>query len=291
LSWTGSKKNLDWSLDQKRQAIDRSCGDISLLRQCEILGLSRSSLYYGGAGIGARDELLLRLIDAQYTKTPYYGSRRIAAQLCREGHCVNRKHIVRLMRFLGLAAIYPQRSTSQPNPAHAVYPYLLRGVRPQRCDQIWSADITYIRLVHGFVYLVAVIDWFSRYVISWELSTSIDGDFCVSALKRALLGGQCEIFNTDQGSQFTSKDFTKPLKDAGIAISMDGRGRALDNVFVERLWRSVKYECVYLYDWSSPVEARAGLSEYFRFYNQERLHQSLGYKTPSEVYRLKQECG
>ena len=228
---------------------------------------------------------MLRLIDAQYTKTPFYGARRIAVELCKQGHGIDRKRVRRLMRILGLAAIYPGKNTSQKHPDNAIYPYLLRGVPIVRRDQVWSTDITYIRLSRGFVYLVAVIDWFSRYVLSWELSTSLDGGFCISALERALRFGRSEIFNTDQGSQFTSKDFTTILLEAGVKISMDGRGRALDNVFVERLWRSVKYECVYLQDWPSPLAASAGLREYFYFYNEQRPHQSLDYRTPSEVYR------
>jgi putative transposase len=248
------------------------------------LGLSRSSLYYRPTGIEDDEQLLLGLIDEQYTRTPFYGSRRIGVELLRQGHRVNRKRIMRLMRLLGLTALFPGQRTSQPCPQNRVYPYLLRGVRPVRRDQIWSADITYIRLSRGFVYLMAVMDWYSRYVIAWEISTSMDGCFCVSALERALLSGRCEIFNTDQGSQFTSRDFTGVLSKAGIAISMDGRGRALDNIFVERLWRSVKYECVYLCEWGSPPEATRGLGNYFRFYNNERPHQSLGYRTPAEVY-------
>lgn len=281
----GSKKNLDLSTEEKRRAIEFGNKNISLSRQCELLGLSRSALYYRGRGVGEKDLKLMRLLDEQYTKTPFYGSRRMTAHLRSAGYSVNRKRVVRLMRDMGLEAIYPKPKLSRAARGHKIYPYLLRTRKVKAADEVWCADITYIRLSRGFLYLVAVMDWWSRYVLSWELSITLDADFCVSALERALENGTPEIFNTDQGAQFTSEAFLAPLKEREILISMDGRGRALDNVFVERLWRSVKYEEVYLKDYRSVIEAAEGLGAYFRFYNTERLHQSLGYRTPDEVYK------
>jgi putative transposase len=253
-----------------------------------LLGLSRSSLYYETKGISQQNLLLMRLIDEQYTRRPFYGAPRITDWLRKLGHQVNHKRVQRLMRMMGLAAICPKRGLSKPAPGHRIYPYLLRGVKVVRVNQVWSTDITYVRLERGFVYLVAVMDWFSRYVLAWELSTTLDTSFCVSALEWALAGGvQPEIFNSDQGSQFTSEEFTRRLTDRSIQISMDGRGRALDNVFVERLWRTVKYEEIYLNDYPDVEAAVERLKQYFDFYNRERAHQSLGYKTPEEVYRGK----
>jgi putative transposase len=226
----------------------------------------------------------MRFLDEQYTRTPFYGIRKMTAEARLQGWVVNHKRIARLLRAMGLMAIFPGPSTSVAAPQHRIYPYLLRGVTIVRPNQVWSADITYIRLRGGFVFLVAIIDWFSRYVLAWEVSTALDASFCVSALEWALRRARPEIFNTDQGSQFTSGDFTSPLLAAGIAISMDGRGRALDNIFVERLWRSVKYEEVYLRDYQSVNDAISGLGCYFQFYNTKRLHQSLGYRTPEAVY-------
>jgi len=227
----------------------------------------------------------LRLIDEQYTRRPFYGSRKMVTYLKGQGHWVNRKRVQRLMRILGLAGMAPGPNTSRPHPQHKVYPYLLRGVVVERPNQVWSTDITYIRLAHGFVYLVAVIDWYSRKVLSWRISNTLDTAFCVDCLEEAIQRyGNPEIFNTDQGCQFTSDSFTGVLKAHGIAISMDGRGRALDNIFVERLWRSVKYEDVYLKGYANPMELMIGLTEYFVFYNDERPHQSLGNRTPTEVY-------
>jgi putative transposase len=227
----------------------------------------------------------MRLLDAQYTATPFYGIRRMTAWLRTQGYSVNHKRVARLMHQLGIAAIYTKPKLSQATAGHTIYPYLLRGVKVQRVNHVWSTDITYIRLHQGFVYLVAVIDWFSRYVLSWALSVTLDGEFCREALRQAFRSGaRPEIFNTDQGVQFTSHDFISLLKHEGIQISMDGRGRALDNVFVERLWRSVKYEEVYLKDYTTVQEARQGLGQYFTFYNHERLHQALGYQTPAAVY-------
>jgi len=254
------------------------------VEQCELLGLPRSSYYYEPVGDSTEDLELMRQIDEIYTELPYYGSRRMTWELNQKGWKVNRKRVQRLMQRMGLEAIYPKPRLSTPAPGHKIYPYLLRGLKIDRPDQVWSTDITYIRLRGGFVYLVAVIDWYSRYVLSWEVSVTLDTSFCVSALEWALSADRPEIFNSDQGAQFTSEDFTGILKDRGIQISMDGRGRALDNVFVERLWRSVKWEEVYLKDYSSVAEAIESLSRYFHRYNHLRPHQSLGNKTPAAVY-------
>lgn len=226
----------------------------------------------------------MRLIDEEFTRHPFYGVERMTVYLGRQGRQVNVKRVRRLMRQMGLEAIYPKPKLSQTHPEHRVYPYLLRDLRIVRPNQVWSTDITYIRLLHGFLYLVAIMDWFSRYVLSWEVSISLDTECCLTALEQALQQARPEIFNSDQGCQFTSLAFTGRLQSAEIAISMDGRGRVYDNIFVERLWRSVKYEQVYLHDWHQVVDARTGLSEYFEFYNHERPHQSLGHKPPAEVY-------
>src|SRR3954467_11579470 len=226
----------------------------------------------------------MRLLDRQYTDTPYYGVRRMTAWLRSQGYAVNHKRVARLLRTMGLETIYPKPRMSDPHPAHRIYPYLLRGVPITRVDQVWSTDITYIRLERGWIYLVAILDWYSRYVLAWEGSNTLDSDFCLAALDRALAHGRPTIFNTDQGSQFTSHAFTGRLRAADVQISMDGRGRALDNVFVERLWRSVKYEEVYLKSYPTVPAAIDGLGAYFRFYNEERLHQSLAYRTPAAVY-------
>lgn len=227
----------------------------------------------------------MRLLDEQYTRYPFYGVRRMRAWLESQGYPVNEKRVRRLLRKMGLVAIYPKPSLSQPKAGARVYPYLLRGVEIARVNQVWSTDITYIRLRAGFIYLVAIIDWHSRYVLSWEVSNTLESSFCVAALDRALQQAAPEVFNSDQGAQFTSLVFTERLKAHGISISMDGRGRALDNIFVERLWRSVKYEEVYLKDYRHASDAMKGLHQYFEFYNRERLHQSLEYKTPETVYR------
>ena len=227
----------------------------------------------------------MRLLDEQYTRTPFYGKRKMVVFLQEHGYTVDRKRVRRLMQLMGLETIYPKPQLSRAGEPSVRYPYLLRGVSINQIDQVWSSDITYIRLARGFVYLTAIIDWFSRYVLAWELSTTLDTSFCLDALDRALRAGQPKIFNTDQGVQFTSQDFTARLLRSTIRISWDGRGRALDNVFVERLWRSVKYEEVYLKDYQTVSDARDGLTQYFHFYNNERYHQSLDYKTPFEVYR------
>ena len=253
--------------------------ELSIARQCALLGLARSTRYYRGSGESAENLLLMRRIDEQYLRTPFYGSRKFSELLG-----VNRKRIQRLMRRMGIEAIYPKRRTTWPGVGHQIYPYLLRNVLVTRPDQVWASDITYVPLRHGFLYLVAVMDWYSRYVISWRLSNTLEGSFCVEALDEALSFSTPEIFNSDQGSQFTATAFTSRLESGGVAISMDGRGRAIDNVFIERLWRSVKYEEVYLKDYADGWEAEASLAAYFHFYNRERIHQSLGYRTPAEVY-------
>jgi putative transposase len=256
----------------------------SLRQQCALLGLNRSSLYYQACGESLENLELMRLLDEQYTRTPYYGVLKMEVYLRSLGHVVNTKRVRRLLRTMGLEAVYQKPNTSQPNPGHAVFPYLLRGLSIDRCDQVWSTDITYIRLRKGFVYLMAVIDWYSRYVLGWALSTTLEADFCIDAVGEIIGQRRCEIFNTDQGAQFTTQRFTGPLVDKGIKVSMDGRGRALDNIFVERLWRTVKYEYVYLQEIQSVNDARQGLKAYFDFYNHQRFHQSLDYRTPAEVY-------
>jgi len=261
----------------------------SLRQQCELLGLNRSGLYYRTAGESDENLALMRLLDEQYTRTPCYGVLRMVAYLRSLGYEVNPKRVRRLLRTMGLEAVYQKPNTSRPNPEHKIYPYLLRGLPIDRCDQVWSTDITYIRLSRGFVYLMAVIDWYSRYVLGWALSTTLDADFCIEAVGEILEARQCEIFNMDQGSQFTTPRFTQPLLDKGIRVSMDGRGRALDNIFVERLWRTVKYEYVYLQEIQTVQEAWSGLREFFSLYNNERFHQSLDYRTPAQVYLGRQQ--
>ncbi len=258
--------------------------ELSVRRQCELIGLNRSTLYYQPAMESALNLQLMRLIDEQYTRTPFYGWPRMTAHLRRKDYAINHKRVQRLMRLTGLQAIYPKRQTSVAAKGHKVYPYLLRNLAITRSNQVWSSDVTYIRMRRGFMYLVAVIDWYSRYVVAWQLSNSLDGRFCLDALDLALKKGKPDIFNTDQGAQFTARAFTSRLLEAEIRVSMDGRGRALDNVFVERLWRTVKYEHVYLYDYASVIELEKGLDQYFTFYNHERPHQSLSYLTPAEVH-------
>jgi putative transposase len=258
---------------------------LSVREQCRLLEVPRSTLYYEPRGVKAEDLLVMRRLDEQYTATPFYGVERMTASLQREGICIGHNRVRRLLRLMGLEAIYPKPRLSVPGgPEHRIYPYRLRGLRIERPNQVWSADITYIRLSQGFVYLVAILDWFSRYVLSWSLSTTLDAWFCVQALREALRSATPEIFNTDQGSQFTSGEWITELTQADVTISMDGRGRAFDNIFTERLWRSVKYEEVYLKDYAAVDEAREGLGGYFGFYNTVRPHQALGYRTPVEVH-------
>jgi len=273
------------SVRELRSLIDFDHEEISVARQCDLLGLSRSSLYYKAErGDAAYNRDLMNLIDRQYTETPFYGSRRMAAWLNSLGHCVNRKRVSRLMNLMGIEAVYPKRRLSLPDSRAKKYPYLLRGLSIERPDHVWATDITYIRMKHGFIYLTAIMDWFSRYVVDWAVSITLEADFCIESVQRALDTGRPEIFNSDQGSQFTSAGFTEVLEGAGVRISMDGRGRVFDNIFVERLWRSVKYEEVYLKEYETVRDAKSNLGGYFRFYNGERLHQALGYRTPRSVY-------
>lgn len=258
--------------------------ELSVRRQCELLGLARASLYYQATEETARNLRLMRLLDEEYTRHPFYCSRWLTAWLSGQGEEVNRKRVQRLLRLMGLEAIYPKPRLSVAAASHRVYPYLLRGVSVKRVHQVWSADITYVPMPKGFMYLAATIDWYSRYVVAWRLSNTLDGLFCQEMLEEALGLGRPEIFNTDQGVQFTAVAFTERLKQAGVSISMDGRGRCLDNVFVERLWRTVKYEDIYLQGYSTVGELERGLSSYLRFYNEERLHQSLEYQPPLLVY-------
>ena len=264
--------------------IDSGNIQIPICRQCELLGLSRSSYYYESERDDSYNLMLMNLIDEQFTRTPFYGVPRMTAWLNVQGQAVNPKRVRRLMRLMGLHAIYPKPRLSSSNQTHKKYPYLLRGLMIDHPDQVWCADITYIRMVHGFVYLVAIMDWYSRFVLAWEISTTLDTAFCLAALEQALELSKPGIFNTDQGSQFTSLEFTGRLEQDGIQISMDGRGRVFDNIFIERLWRSVKYEEVYLHQYQTVSEARTLLTKYFLFYNMERLHESLGYQTPYQVY-------
>lgn len=265
--------------------IDRTDGRVSLVRQCRLVGISRSSLYYCPKPPNASTLDLMRRLDEQFLKTPFYGSRKMTAWLRRQGYPVGRDRVCRLMRLLGLEAVYQKPKTSTPAAGHKVYPYLLRDLVIDRPNQVWCCDVTYIPMARGFLYLVAVMDWFSRYVLSWRLSTSLHADFCVDALEEALdCYGKPEIFNTDQGAQFTSEAFTTVLLDAEIRISMDGKGRCMDNVFIERLWRSLKYEEVYLHAYETVADAKAGIGSWISFYNVSRPHQALGYRTPTEIF-------
>ena len=272
------------SLAQRRRMVDREHPSLSIARQCALLGVARSSLYYRPREASGENPALMQAMDRQYLDTPFYGSRRMKVWLAREGIPVSRKRVQRLMRVMGLRAIYRSPRTSRPAPEHRVYPYLLEKIRVTRPNQAWAADITYLPMARGFLYLVAIMDWHSRYVVAWRLSNTLEADFCVDALKEALGQGQPEVFNTDQGSQFTSLEFTQVLRDHGVKISMDGKGRYTDNIFVERLWRTVKYEEVYLKAYANAAEARKELGAYFRFYNNQRPHQALGYRTPAEVF-------
>jgi putative transposase len=274
------------SAPQQRVLIDHDHPQLSVRRQCVLLGLNRSTLYYEPAAETAENLALMKLLDQQYTACPFYGSRKMTRWLQEVMKWeVNRKRVQRLMRLMGLEAIYPKPTTSAPGQGHKVFPYLLRDAKIEDVDQVWSTDITYIPMLSGFMYLAAVIDWYSRYVIAWRLSNTLDGSFCLELLDEALAQGRPEVFNTDQGAQFTAEAFTSRLLSAGVAVSMDGKGRCLDNVFVERLWRSVKYEDIYLHCYETVPQLNRGLERYFPFYNEERLHQSLEYRTPGQVYR------
>ena len=274
----------------RRAMVERPGKDLSVRRQCALLSLARSGVYRPKSVTGADDLALMRRIDELHLELPFFGSRRMTFELNTrgrppDGRAINRKRVRRLMRMMGIEALVPRPGTSKAAPGHKIYPYLLRGLAITEPNHVWAADITYIPMARGFLYLVAIIDWASRAVLAWRLSNTIDSGFCVAALEEALKRhGRPKIFNTDQGSQFTSAVFTGKLEAAGVAISMDGRGRFMDNIFIERLWRSLKYEEVYLKDYESVAEARAGIEKYFRFYNQERLHQSLEYRTPAAIW-------
>lgn len=275
-----------------RALVEPAHPQLSIARQCDLLGVARSSWYYQPADETGENLALMRRLDEQYTRTPFYGIRRMTAWLQQQGYAVNHKRVGRLLRLMGLEAVYPKPRLSLPAQETEApvtrYPYLLRGLQVGRVNQVWSTDITYIRMQRGFLYLAAVLDWHSRYVLAWEVSNTLDTGFCLATLERALAQGTPEIFNSDQGVQFTSAAFTTRLAAAGSRISWDGRGRALDNIFVERLWRSLKYEEVYLHDYQTVPEAVSGLGRYFRFYNEERLHQALGYQTPAQVFAAAQ---
>lgn len=271
---------------KQRRAMVEPAAELSVRRQCELLGVSRSSLYYEPVATSTDELALMRCIDELHLQYPFYGSRKIAQVLSAEGLTTNRKCVQRLMRLMELESMAPKPNTSRSAAGHPTYPYLLRSLKITRINQVWATDITYIPLAKGFAYLVAIIDWNSRFVLAWRLSNTLDTSFCVDALQEALWRhGKPEIFNTDQGAQFTSDAFTSVLRGAGVKISMDGKGRCLDNVFVERLWRSLKYEEVYLHAYASVQEARAGIGRYLKFYNSKRPHQALGYQTPEAYYR------
>jgi putative transposase len=273
------------SRGERKAMITRDHPDLSLSRQCRLLSISRSSFYYAPKGESPENLALMRRIDGLFLKYPFYGSRQMVRQLRREGTSVGRHRVRRLMRLMGLEAIYQAPRTSEPHPAHRIFPYLLKGLAVDRPNQVWCADITYIPVQRGFLYLVAIMDWATRHVLSWWLSNTMDAGFCVEALQEALSRyGRPEIFNTDQGSQFTSLDFTSALKNAGVAISMDGRGRCMDNIFIERLWRSLKYEAVYLHDLADGFRAERVIGAWIDFYNTERPHSALAGRTPAEAY-------
>ena len=276
---------------RRRKMVDREHPKLPIVRQCALLGVSRSSLYYRAKEASEEDLSLMGGMDQQYLETPFCGSRRMKAWLDRQGIPVSRKRVQRLMRVVGLRAIYRRPRTSRPAPEHRVYPYLLEKTTVTWPNQAWAAYITYLPMARGFLYLVAIMDWHSRYVVAWRLSNTLEADFCVDALKEALGQGQPEVFNTDQGSQFTSLEFIQGLQDRRVKISMDGKGRYADNIFAERLWRTVKYEEVYLKAYVNAAEARRELGAYFRFYNNLRPHQVLGYRTPAEVFHGAQEVG
>lgn len=278
------KKAVDLSTEEKRELIEWDHPKLSVTKQCTLISLSKGSLYRKSIPIDAYSLEVMKLIDEQYLKTPFYGSRRMVISLNRVGHYVNRKRVQRLMRLMDIEAIYPKPNLSKRRQEHKIYPYLLKDVKIDRPNLVWSTDITYVPLRYGFLYLVAIIDWYSRYVLSWSLSNTMDVSFCIEALEEAFTKGYPEIFNTDQGSQFTSNEYTMRLLNKDIKISMDGRGRVFDNIFIERLWRTVKYEEIYLKGYETGIDAKEGLREYFPFYNTKRFHQALSYKTPEEVH-------
>ncbi len=280
------------SLARRKEQVEPGHDRLSISRQCQLLSLQRSAYYYQPVAEKPQNLELMRQIDEQHLKTPWYGARQMTRQLCREGHKVNRKRIRRLMHMIGLSAIYQKPNTSRPHPQHKVYPYLLRGLTIEQPNQVWCADISYIPVRHGFFYLVAILDWASRKVLSWRLSNTLDSDFCVAALEESLQRyGRPDIFNTDQGSQFTSDAFTTVLHEAGVRLSMDGRGRWRDNVRIERFWRSLKYECIYLQAFETASEVRQELKRWITYYNVERPHSSLDDRTPHEAYWQKPRPG
>ena len=279
------KKITNLELTERQELIDENDDIYSVRMQCQILGLNRSSWYYTPAPLSEEDQKLMDLLDAQYTKTPFYGVRNMTVYLRKLGYTIGKDHTRTLLRKMGLVALFPKPNLSGPHPENRIYPYLLRDLDVVRPNQVWCADITYIKLACGFAYLVAIVDWYSRCVLAWRLSNTLEADFCIEALREAIdKYGHPDIFNTDQGTQFTSQDFINVLVTNNIGISMDGRGSYLDNIFVERLWRTVKYQNVYLKGYQTIPEARTGLAEYFEFYNKERPHQGLDNKTPWEVY-------
>ena len=280
------KKNLHClGLGDRKSMISNNCKNLSIARQCDLVLVNKSTYYYKAKGLTQRDLEIIKMIDEIYTERPYFGARRMSKYLVPYGITIGRKAVSRYYRIMAIEAVYPKMNLSKRNQAHKIYPYLLRGVEITRVNQVWSTDITYIRMAQGFVYLVAVIDWFSRYILSWQISISLDADFCIAALEDAIeKHGQPEIFNTDQGSQFTSKDFITVLKEHKIKISMDGKGRALDNVFIERFWRSLKQEKIYMIILNTVKEAKNAITNYMDFYNKKRMHQSLEYLTPEQVY-------
>lgn len=277
---------MNYSNHERRQCIETNHDKLTIERQCELIGISRSGYYYKPQTVNKETLSLINIVDEIYTQYPFFGTRKMASYLKRQGYVIGRKRVKTIYELLGLEAVYPKPKLSVPNKEHRIYPYLLRGVEVTKCDQVWSTDLTYIRLYGGFVYLMAIIDWYSRYVLDWELNISLEAEFCIETLQRILETHDrtCEIFNTDQGVQFTSRGFTETLLERRIKISMDGKGRSLDNIFVERLWRSLKYECIYLLSLNTVEEARRAIQRYFDFYNNVRPHQSLNYKTPAEVY-------
>ena len=276
----------------ERKELITPCEELSLRRQCELVGLSRSGFYYGPVAESAENLALMRRLDQMHLEHPVYGSRRLTALLQRAGQEVNRKRVVRLLRLMGVEAVYPKRSLSQPGAGHRIYPYLLKGLAISGPDQVWCSDITYVPLAAGFMYLVAVMDWWSRYVLAWELSNSLDSEFCIRAWTAAVAGGRTPLIsNTDQGCQFTSEAYLEAVESAGVDVSMDGRGRWIDNRFIERLWRSVKQENIYPQEYADGLSAQRGLGRWFGEYNTERPHQALGYATPGERYHAPETHG
>ena len=281
---TGLKKNRTVKISELKNLIEPDNREINIIRQCELLGMSKSSYYYKPISENPENLLYMRLLDEQYLKTPFYGVARMHAFLRSLGYRVNIKRVRRLLRKMGIEAVYSKPGLSNSNPEHKKYPYLLKGLAINKPNMVWSTDITYIPMKQGFLYLSAIIDWYSRYIVAWEISNSLDVSFCVETLEKALKKNKPQIFNTDQGSQYTSNIFTDILKSNCIEISMDGKGRAIDNIMIERFWKSIKYEYIYLNEIATGAELWTGLNNYFNFYNNERLHQSLKYKTPYEFY-------